>query len=42
MEAVLLSIPGEEEDPYQLWPEAREWRGPRVQSLAELLDVVAG
>jgi putative hydrolase of the HAD superfamily len=40
MDAVLLSIPGEE-DPYNLSPEAREWRGPRVQSLAELLEVVA-
>jgi putative hydrolase of the HAD superfamily len=36
MEAILIHRPGE--DP--LWPELREWDGPRVTSIPEVLEVV--
>lgn len=36
MEAILIHRPGE--DP--LWPEVREWDGPRVTSIPEVLEVV--
>ena len=38
MEAILIHKPGE--DP--LWPEVRAWDGPRVTSIPEVLEVLAG
>jgi putative hydrolase of the HAD superfamily len=37
MRAALILRPGEEEP---LWPEAREWRGPRLRALPEVLALV--